>query len=148
MQNNIVHTWFFPHAPERVWEYLTDSTLLSEWLMENDIQPVVGHRFQFSAKPKVKIGFDGNIYCEVLEVVPLKKFSYSWKGGPRAGKITLDSVVTWTLTPADGGTRVVLEHTGFKGLKNYISYLIMNKGWLKIAKRLAAKLQSHVISGS
>lgn len=129
MQRDIIQKWFFPHPPEAVWEYLTTPELLAQWLMENDFQPVPGHKFQFRTYPKVKIGFDGIVYCEVLEVVPNKKLSYSWKGGPRPGKISLDSIVEWTLTPKDKGTELLLEHKGFKGLKNYFAYVIMNKGW-------------------
>lgn len=137
MEKDIKHTWFLEHPVDRVWEYLTNPGLLSQWLMENNFKPIVGHRFQFHTKPVIKFGFDGNVYCEVLEVIPLKKLSYSWKGGPRKGKITLDSVVTWTLTPTTNGTELVLEHKGFKGLKNFTGYFFMNMGWKKkILKRL------------
>jgi len=112
--------------------------------MENDFKPEVGHKFMFTTKPKIKVGFDGNIYCEVLEIIPFQKLSYSWKGGPGKGKITLDSIVTWTLTPKDNGTELQLDHTGFKGMKNYITYLIMNKGWG--SKKLLAKLDPVKLS--
>lgn len=112
MEREIRHNWLLSHPPEIVWKYLTDSDLLSQWLMENDFKPIEGHQFQFKAKPKMKIGFDGNIYGEVLEVVPCERLSYSWKGGPGDGKITLDSKVAWTLTPKDDGTNLLLEHTG------------------------------------
>jgi uncharacterized protein YndB with AHSA1/START domain len=137
MEKEIRHRWFFPHPPEMVWDYLTKSGLLAQWLMENDFKAIRGHKFQFNAKPKVKIGFDGVIFCEVLEIVPSKRLSYSWKGGPGKGRITLDSVVTWTLYPQNQGTELLLEHTGFKGMKNFIPYLIMNRGWGgNIKKRL------------
>lgn len=137
MQKDIVQTWFFQHSPETVWMYLIDSKLLAQWLMENDFKPTVGHEFMFWTKPKVKVGFDGKVYCKVLEVIPEEKLSYSWRGGPGNGKITLDSVVTWTLTPKDGGTELLLEHTGFKGMRNYLSYFFMNKGWANnVRKRL------------
>lgn len=137
MEREIRHTWFLPGSPETVWDYLTVPELLAQWLMPSDFQPVVGHRFIFNTKPKIKLGFDGMIYCEVLEVNPLKKLVYSWKGGAGNGKISLDSIVTWTLTPKDNGTELQLVHSGFKGMRNYIPYLIMGKGWNKIVKRLA-----------
>ena len=140
MQRNIRHQFFFPHPTEIVWDYLTDPNLLSQWLMPNDFMLRVGHRFQFNARPKIDLGFDGTIYCEVLQVVPLKKLVYSWKGGMGKERPTLDSVVTWTLAASDGGTVLVLEHTGFKGLKNYLAYVIMNKGWIKIGKRWLSKM--------
>jgi uncharacterized protein YndB with AHSA1/START domain len=144
MKKDIKHTWFLEHPVERVWEYLTDSQLLSAWLMENDFKPIVGHSFQFRAKPVVNFGFDGNVYCEVLEIVPLKKLVYSWKGGPGKGKITLDSVVTWTLKSKDKGTELTIEHTGFAGLKNFMGYFFMNAGWKNvIRKRLEDLLKQN-----
>ena len=137
MHKDIKQFWYFEQPPATVWKYLTSSELLAEWLMENDFKPIVGHQFQFRTKPKIKFGFDGIVYCEVLEIIPEKKLSYSWKGGPKKGIIKLDSLVTWTLKPKDKGTELILEHTGFKGWKNYISYLVMDKGWgYKIRKRI------------
>lgn len=141
MKREISHTWFFPHPPETVWEYLTTSELLAQWLMENDFQPVVGHKFQFYTKPKINLGFDGRVYCEVLEVTPYKRLSYSWRGGAGTEKVRLDSIVVWTLSPKDNGTELLLEHKGFTGMKNFLAYLIMNQGWLKIAKRLGKQMQ-------
>ena len=40
-----------PHAPEKVWRALTQSALIEEWLMQNDFQPVIGHKFNFRARP-------------------------------------------------------------------------------------------------
>ena len=138
MQRDIRHRWFYQHPPQRVWEFLTDPVLLKEWLTENNFKAEIGHAFQF--KTKAKPGFDGNIYCEVLELIPRKRLSYSWKGGPGNGKVTLDSVVTWTLTEKDGGTELLLEHTGFNGIGNFITYLIMNKGWSVILKKRLSKI--------
>jgi uncharacterized protein YndB with AHSA1/START domain len=144
MERVINHEWFYPQDPETVWTYLTDPELIKKWLMPTDFKPIVGHQFNFTALPKPKFGFDGKIYCEVLEIIPLKRLSYSWKGGWR-GKITLDSVVTWTLTPKSGGTLLSLEQTGFKGIKNFIPYLVMNKGWVKISKRIFKDLEQQPV---
>ena len=57
--------------------------------MENDFQPVVGHKFTFRSTPVPN--WDGIIDCEVLVVEPNKKLSYSW------GTLGLESVVVWTL---------------------------------------------------
>lgn len=140
MQQSIRHQFTFPQPPEMVWRYLTEPDLLALWLMPNDFKPEVGHRFQFGTKPKSPLGFDGRVYCEVLEIIPFRKLVYSWKGGLSKEKPLLDSIVTWTLEPLENGTRLTLEQTGFKGMKNYLAYFIMNKGWLKIGRRLFAKL--------
>ncbi|MHB8339156.1 MAG: SRPBCC family protein [Ignavibacteriaceae bacterium] len=144
MKRAIKHTWVLPYPPEIVWEYLTKPDLLSQWLMHNNFQPVIGHEFQFTAKPKIKIGFDGIIYCKVLEIIPYKRLSYTWKGGPAPDKITLDSVVVWTLNDKGQGTEIILEHNGFKGIKNIIPFLMMDKGWVKILKRLRKHLDKFI----
>jgi len=140
MQKEIIYQFTFPQSPEEVWEYLTNAGLLAQWLMPNDFKPIVGHRFQFGTKPKYPLGFDGRIYCEVLEIVLYRKLVYSWKGGLSKENPSLDSTVTWTLMPTDNGTVLTLEHKGFKGIKNYLAYIIMSKGWAKIGKRLFKQL--------
>src|SRR3954470_10160935 len=140
MQRDIRHSWHFNHPPDLVWEYLTKSELLAHWLMENDFKLIVGHKFQFRTKPKLNLGFDGNVYCEVLEIIPFKRLSYSWRGGPSKENPTLDSLVIWTLTKTDNGTELVLEHKGFKGMKNFVTYIIMNLGWLKIGNRILKRI--------
>ncbi|MEJ6979550.1 SRPBCC domain-containing protein [Pedobacter sp. P351] len=142
MQRDIRHQFYFPQPPEIVWEYLTKTELIAQWLMENDFTPLKGHKFQLKTRPKIKLGFDGTVYCEVLEFDYLRRLSYSWKGGISTDKPTLDSVVIWTLSPASGGTELLLEHTGFNGIKNYLAFIIMNMGWLKIGKRLSGHLKS------
>ncbi|MEZ2338694.1 SRPBCC domain-containing protein [Mucilaginibacter sp. RCC_168] len=137
MKRDLVIKWHFPHAPEKVWECLTNPELVSQWLMKNDFKPVVGHQFQFHSKPLPKMGWDGIVYCEVLEVILNQRLVYTWKGGPRPGVIGLDTLLTWTLTPDGDGTRLVLEHSGFKGLKNIFSSIFMESGWKKgITRRM------------
>ncbi|WP_051978884.1 SRPBCC family protein [Edaphobacter aggregans] len=96
----------FPHSPEKVWRALTESPLIAQWLMNNDFEPVAGRKFQFRADPVPN--WDGVIDCEVLIVEPLKQLSYSWSS------LGLDSVVLFTLTPAEGGTHVRMEQSGFR----------------------------------
>ncbi|MDN5284143.1 MAG: hypothetical protein JWR38_417 [Mucilaginibacter sp.] len=137
MRRNLVIKWYFPYPPEKVWECLTNPELVNQWLMENDFKLIVGHKFQFHSKPLPKMGWDGIVYCEVLEIVPNKKLVYTWKGGPRPGVIDLDTLLIWTLSPEGEGTRMVLEHSGFKGFKNLITSMFMENGWKKgISRRM------------
>lgn len=136
MKKAIRHLISLPHPPELVWDYLTRPHKLAEWLMPNDFQLAIGHRFRFTARPLPRFGFDGNIYCEVLEIIPLKKLAYSWRGGPGPGKVTLDSIVTWTITETPAGTDLLLEHSGFQVPKNFLTYFVMSKGWVRIQRRL------------
>lgn len=90
----------FSHPPEKLWRALTQPHLIAEWLMKNDFQPIVGHRFDFSAEW-------GAVSCEVLEIEPARTLSYTW------GDHMLKTVVTWTLTPTTAGTALRMEQTGF-----------------------------------
>ena len=66
----------FPHPPERIWRALTQGSLIKEWLMDNDFQPVVGHKFSFRATPVAN--WSGVIDSQVLVVEPNRKLSYTW----------------------------------------------------------------------
>jgi uncharacterized protein YndB with AHSA1/START domain len=90
-----------PFPPARVWRALTEPGLIAEWLMENAFAPVVGHRFDLRAEW-------GSIDCEVRAVEPGTRLAYSWDAGE------LRSLVTWSLAPVAGGTRLRMEQTGFR----------------------------------
>lgn len=98
---------FLAHPPARVWRALTDPALLARWLMPNDFEPVVGHRFTFRTDPRPEVGFDGVAHCQVLAVEPERLLRIAWRGGP------LDTTVTWRLVVEGRGTRLFLEHDGF-----------------------------------
>jgi uncharacterized protein YndB with AHSA1/START domain len=101
-----------PHPPAKVWRALTEPALLAAWFMSNDMKPTVGHSFTFQKEPMP--GWDGKVYCQVLEADAPKRLRYSWrKGGVESSEMRLDTVVTFTLTPTPKGTRLVLEHSGF-----------------------------------
>jgi uncharacterized protein YndB with AHSA1/START domain len=90
-----------PHRPEKVWRALTQGPLIEAWLMQNDFQPVVDHRFNLRADW-------GAVDCQVLAVEPNKTLSYTWAA------YGLESVVTWTLTPTRTGTHLRMEQSGFR----------------------------------
>jgi uncharacterized protein YndB with AHSA1/START domain len=124
-----------PHTPEKIWRALTQGPLIKEWLMENDFQPVVGHRFHFRSTPMPN--WNGVIDCQVLLVEPNKKLSYSW------GSLGLESVVIWTLVATKGGTLVRMEQSGFRPDQE-ANYKGANYGWQKFIgglERVVAGLQ-------
>lgn len=145
MQRDLKIKWFFPHPPQEVWECLTNPEMVSQWLMKNDFKPVVGHRFNFHTKPIPKMGFDGIVYCEVMEIIPQEKLVYTWKGGPKPGVIELDTLLIWTLIPTAEGTTLLLEHKGFQGIKNIVASIFMNNGWRKgIPRRFGMVLNNYI----
>ncbi len=116
-----------PHPPEKIWRALTEGQLIEEWLMTNDFQPVVGHRFQFRSTPVP--GWNGIIESEVLVVEPKSRLSYGW------ASMGLESVVAWTLTPTAGGTHVRVEHSGFPSEES-ASYKGAKYGWQSFVGKL------------
>jgi len=94
-----------PYPPQKVWRALTTGALIEDWLMANDFQPIVGHRFTLRTQPVG--GWNGQIDCEVLAVEPPERLSYSW------ASMGLQSVVTFTLAPTATGARLRMEQSGF-----------------------------------
>lgn len=120
------------HPPEKVWRALTESHLIAEWLMENDFVPKVGHRFTMRAVPLP--GWSGIVNCEVLAVEPPHRLSYRWGDGTESDS-SLVTVVTWTLTPRNGGTLVRMEQSGFRAPDELASKR-MGKGWPRVLEML------------
>lgn len=120
---------FYPYPPQQVWQVLTNRRALAAWLMDNDFEPRVGHKFRFQTRSLP--GLDGTIDCEVIELDEPRRLCYTWQDS----LMRQPSIVTWTLEPADGGTRLQLEHRGFKheGIK------------LGESMRLSRRWQSHLI---
>ncbi|HEX2863182.1 MAG TPA: SRPBCC domain-containing protein, partial [Deinococcales bacterium] len=106
------------HPPEKVWKALTDASLIGQWLMSTDFQPVVGHRFTFRS-PTSGPGWNGVIDGEVLEVRENQRLAYRWDSSGEEKANGLATVVTWTLEPMGGGTRLRLEQSGFQPKDRY-----------------------------
>lgn len=95
----IEQTYLINAAPEEVWAALTDPTLQAQWS---------GQRAQFDAR----VGgtyqlFDDYVTGEIVEADAPNKLAQTWQ--PDDWTIT-DSVVSFVLTPVEGGTQVVLVH--------------------------------------
>jgi len=136
--HDIVVDEIFPHAPETIWKALTTGALISRWLMEpRGFEAVKGNRFTFQTKPGG--AWDGVIHCEVLEAIPNQRFVYAWKGG-HDGNVgygsRLETVVTFSLSKVENGTRLRLVHSGFVMPKNESAFKAMGNGWKICVERL------------
>lgn len=119
----------YPAPVPAVWQALTDPAELSEWLMANDFQAMVGHKFRFTTEPRP--GFDGIVQCEVVAVEPERRLAYTWVGGG------IRTLVEWELAPHGAGTSLTLVHSGFAGVRGYLVSRILGSGWKsKILKAL------------
>lgn len=120
-----------PHPPEKVWRALTQQPLIEDWLMANDFQPKVGHRFKLTTQPVG--GWNGVIDCQVLAVEPPSTLAYSW------ASMGVDTVVTFTVTPTASGSRLRMEQSGFAAdaVQNFRG---AEYGWTNFLNRLAQTL--------
>jgi uncharacterized protein YndB with AHSA1/START domain len=96
-----------PFPPERLWRALTQPHLIEEWLMKNDFELTVGHKFQLRGD------WGGVLDCEVLAIEPQKTLSYTWNYATGDAATDTQTVVTFTLTPTASGTHLRMEHAGF-----------------------------------
>jgi uncharacterized protein YndB with AHSA1/START domain len=140
----------FPHAPDTIWKTLTSGELMGRWLgmTPAGFEPVVGNRFTYQTRAAGQ--WDGTIQCEVLEVIPNERFVYSWKGGHEGNAgygSRLDTIVTFTLEKAEGGTRLRLVHSGFVLPRNDTAYQNMSGGWSQVVPRIGALATEDVQNG-
>jgi len=133
---------YFPHPPSRLWRALTTPELMAQWLMPNDFEPVVGHRFAFWTRPVSQTGFSGRIICQVLDLRPQKLLRISWADAEQPDGMA--TTVTWRLQPEGKGTRLFLEHAGFDpgDPTQQLARKFMNGGWRShVLRRLGELLQ-------
>ena len=131
----------FPHTPEVVWTTLTTPELMARWLPmpSTGFEPVAGKRFTYQTTPAGE--WDGVIRCQVLEVVPNERLVYAWKGGHQRNVgygAPLDTVVSFTLSRVEQGTRVRLVHSGFVLPTNDTAYRNMGDGWKRVVRDVGA----------
>jgi uncharacterized protein YndB with AHSA1/START domain len=100
--------------------------MMGLWLMEVEgFELRVGCRFLFRTAPAP--GFDGLIHCELLSFDPPRELSYTWASGAQRSSPT---IVTWRLVPEGANTtRLVLEHTGFRGVRGLLLRTMLGRGW-------------------
>jgi uncharacterized protein YndB with AHSA1/START domain len=136
---DIVVEEVFPHAPETIWKVLTSGELIGRWLHmpATGFEPVKGKHFTLQTTPAG--AWDGIIHCEVLEVMANERLAYSWKGG-HEGNVgygsRLETVVTFTLSRVENGTRLRLVHSGFVLPKNDTAFTNMGEGWKKVVRNV------------
>lgn len=123
----------YAHPPSVVWKALTTPELHALWWAEGDVRPIVGHKFDLD------MGRWGKQPCEVLAVEPERLLRYLFAAG------TLDTIITWELTPEGTGTRLGLRHEGFN-LDTPVGRQAlegMRSGWPTVLQRLGEVLEKQ-----
>lgn len=121
----------YAQPPARVWRALTDPARVARWWAPGDVRAEVGHTFEMDMGPW------GKQPCEVIAVEPERLLRY------RFATSTLNTVITWELTPdGNGGTHLTLTHEGFDldtpmGRRAFEG---MKPGWPGILAKIATTL--------
>ncbi len=123
----------YAHPPAAVWRALTDPRLHARWWAAGDVRAVVGHRFELD------MGQWGKQRCEVVAVEEERLLSYRFAAG------TLNTTLTWRLTPEGTGTRLTLVHQGFDldSPLGRAAFEGMKPGWPTVLGRLAGLLDGR-----
>jgi len=97
---DIAKTYVIAASPADVWKALTDPATIDAW----GAGPVV-----MSAEPGAAFSlWDGDIHGTNVQAVPERCLVQEWYGGDWPAP----SIVSFTLTPENGSTRVELLHRG------------------------------------
>lgn len=132
----------YPVSAEKVWSAITDPAEMRQWYFDlPGFKAEVGYKFEFTGGSP-----DGVQYkhlCEVKEVIPRKKLSYSWRYEGYEG----ESLVTFELfdsTHADAGTQTTLRltHAGLETFpKSKADFAAKNfaEGWTDLIGRSLAQ---------
>ena len=93
----------------QVWTAITDRDEMKEWYFDlEDFKAVPGFTFSFKGGPSPEKQYQH--LCEVIEAIPLKKLSYSWRYDGYPG----NSLVSFDLTPEGNKTLLRLTHEGLE----------------------------------
>jgi len=113
-----------------VWRALTEKELMKKWYFDlHEFNPIVGFKFEFFGGHEEGIQYKH--LCEITEVIPGSKLTYSWKYEGYAGI----SFVCFELFEENEKTRLKLTHTGIGSFPSDIpDFAIHNfeEGWNQI----------------
>lgn len=127
-------------SPQTVWKAITDKDDMKSWYFDLPV---------FKAEPGFQFSFDGGNeektythHCEVKEVIPGRKLSYSWKYKDYPG----ESLLTFEIFDEGDHTRLRLTHSGLESFpQDNMDFGVASftAGWTEIiGKNLKAFLES------
>lgn len=122
----IIKTLFFAMPPERVWPFLVDREKLGRWLYRAEADLAAGAAFRLMRDDPE--GSRPVCWGHVLEMEPPRLLRTSFTVAALDG---LDTVVTYRLDPAAGGTRLTLTHEGLGAAdgRALIRLMDFDAGW-------------------
>lgn len=133
-QLKITKTIFLKAPAAHVWKFLTEADRLAEWFHRGGGDLVAKGEYSLLTNT---LGKEGTKMCwgKVVEFDPPRRLVHSFTHDHLKGVETLCS---WTLTEAEGGTVLTLEHTGWEKVGDGAFAMAANhdKGWDEHFSRL------------
>jgi hypothetical protein len=97
----------YPVSKEKIWEYLTNDELLTSWcLPSKNFSLEKGREFKFQSTPSI-----------------------FWDG------IFINTIVTWRIVENNSSTELLLEHSGFRPVKDLFTKIALTGGWKICCKK-------------
>ena len=91
----------------QVWRAISEKELMKQWYFDlEEFKPEPGFKFEFLAGPSPEKQYVH--LCEIVDVVPYQKLSYTWRYKGYEGS----SLVTFELFEESDGTLLKLTHSG------------------------------------
>lgn len=112
-----------------VWKAITEKEMMKQWYIDlKEFKAIVGFKYEFMAGEEG--GKQWKHLCEITEVVPERKLTYSWKYEGYGG----NSFVMFELFEETNGTRLKLTHSGIATFPDIPELAIHNfeQGWNQV----------------
>lgn len=128
-------TVYIAAEPATVFPYFTDPARYVQWMGRTAIlHPVPGGTYRVGMRDGVEaIG-------EFLEIDPPRKVAFTWGWSHQPAVPPGSTRVVVTLTPEDGGTRVVLRHYGLPDDQHRPGH---HQGWTTYLDRLNTRVSGQ-----
>lgn len=126
MAEPIIVERVFDTSVSKIWSAITDKDEMRAWYFNlTEFQAEPGFKFQFTGGPSEDTQYVH--LCEVTEVIPQKKLTYSWRYEGYEG----NSFVTFELFDQGDCTLLKLTHEGLDTFPDNPDFAINNfvKGW-------------------
>jgi uncharacterized protein YndB with AHSA1/START domain len=110
MKNNpLIIEQVFNTSIDEIWNAITNKDEMKQWYFDlEEFKAEVGFRFKFVGGTEYGVQYTHE--CEITEVVPLKKLTYSWRYQGYSGI----SFVTFELFNQEDKTLLKLTHRGIE----------------------------------
>lgn len=132
MKRTISKEHFYSHEINQVWAAISQGDLISKWFIKADFNAVVGYQYTFTHE-------NTKIKGEVLKADPVYELVYTWVVSGTEAITT----VAWKLKEQDGGTLLILEHSGIENYPESSAvqmFTSFDQGWNHCLEELSAYL--------